>query len=227
MNWLPTHQSSLPILSGFFIAVLLISTITSTKIIAFSWLTLDGGTLLFPLSYILGDIITEVYGYRASRRIIWMAIGSLLVFTLLTTLISILPAHSEWTHQDSYDTILGTTPRIVMGSIFAFFLWELSNSYILAKLKNTFSGKYLYYRMIISSIVGNGIDTVIFIIIAFFGIFSSDILSGLIVSNFIWKLWTEIILSPITASTMGWLKKYDHIDTYEEPSWFFFSGRKS
>jgi queuosine precursor transporter len=208
-------MNSLPILSGVFIAVLLISTITSTKVITFGSFTLDGGTLLFPLSYILGDIITEVYGYHTTRKIIWTGIFALVLFALLTYTIGILPSHAEWTHQSSYNAILGTTPRIILASIIAFLFGELTNSYIMARLKSEMQGKKLYFRMIFSSVIGNGIDTTLFICIAFWGIFSGEVILALLFSNYLWKLGSEVLMSPLTARMIHFLKKRDATDVYE------------
>ncbi len=215
MNHSPEKNDRLPILSGFFIAILLISTITSTKIIDIGSLSLDGGTLLFPFSYIFGDILTEVYGYKNTRKIIWTGMISMILFSLLVMLIGILPANSDWTNQAAYDAILGTTPRIVLASVIAFFIGEFSNSYVLAKMKIWMNGKKLYLRTIGSSIVATGLDTVIFILIAFVWVFPPSLIITLIISNYIWKLGTEILMTPFTYRVIGYLKKSDRSDIYD------------
>lgn len=220
MNHSPQKSNSLPILSGVFIAILLISTVTSTKIIDIGSLSLDGGTLLFPFSYIFGDILTEVYGYKNTRKILWTGIFSMILFSLLVMLIGILPANSDWTNQNAYDAILGTTPRIVIASVIAFFIGEFSNSYILAKMKIWTQGKKLYLRTIGSSIVGTGLDTIIFISIAFIGIFPDGLILTLIISNYIWKLGTEIIMTPCTYRIIAYLKKTDSVDVYDTDTVF-------
>jgi uncharacterized integral membrane protein (TIGR00697 family) len=220
MNPTPEKTNSLPILSGVFIAILLTSTVTSTKIIDIGSFSLDGGTLLFPFSYILGDIFTEVYGYKNTRKIIWTGIFSMILFSLLVMLIGILPANSDWTNKSAYYTILGTTPRIVLASVIAFFIGEFSNSYVLAKMKVWMQGKKLYLRTIGSSIVGTLLDTVIFILIAFLGIFPPELIITLIISNCIWKLGTEVAMTPLTVRIIGYLKKRDHIDVYDRETEF-------
>ena len=220
MNHSLEKNNSLPILSGVFFAILLISTITSTKIIDIGSFSLDGGTLLFPFSYIFGDILTEVYGYKNTRRIIWTGIFSMILFSLLIMLIGILPANIDWTNQNAYDAILGTTPRIVIASVIAFFIGEFSNSYILAKMKIWMKGRKLYLRTIGSSIVATGLDTVIFILIAFSGIFPPELIVTLIVSNYVWKLGTEIMMTPITYRIIGYLKKKDEVDVYDTETKF-------
>src|SRR3989338_11672957 len=123
----------LDIITALFVAVLLISNIASTKIVDLKWFVFDGGTLLFPLSYIFGDILTEVYGYRRSRRVIWLGFGSALLLSLVLIGVGRLPAAAEWGHQEAYDQILGLTPRIVMASLCAYFAGEFSNALPLAK----------------------------------------------------------------------------------------------
>lgn len=135
-------------------------------------------------------------------------------------LIGALPANSEWTNQSSYDAILGTTPRIVLASVIAFFFGEFSNSYILAKMKVWTKGKKLYLRTITSSIVGNGLDTVLFILIAFWGIFDTEIIVALIISNYIWKLMTEVTMTPVVYGTVSYLKRKDQIDVYDTDTRF-------
>lgn len=207
--------NSLPIISGLFIAILLISNVTATKIIDIGPFTFDGGTLLFPLSYIFWDILTEVYGYKNSRRIIWTAIFSMLLFAILVSFIGMMPANPEWKMQESYDSILWTTGRIIGASIIAFFAWEFANSYTLAKLKIRTEGERVPLRLIGSSIIWQGIDTTLFVIIAFYGIFSTEVLIAMIVSNYIWKLATEIIATPITVRVIAFLKKKDETDVYD------------
>ncbi|MFH1781072.1 MAG: queuosine precursor transporter, partial [Patescibacteria group bacterium] len=123
------------IILGLFVAILLISNIASTKILQFGPFTFDGGTLIFPLSYIFGDILTEVYGYAKARRVIWTGFfcATFMAFTFI--IVGMLPAAADWPYQDAYDTILGLTPRIVAASLVAFLAGEFSNSFIMAKLK--------------------------------------------------------------------------------------------
>ena len=220
MNSLSEKTNSLPILSGIFVAILLISTITSTKILDIGWLSLDGGTLLFPFSYIFGDILTEVYGYKNTRKIIWTGIFSMILFSLLVVFIGLLPANNEWHNQNAYDLILGTTPRIILASIIAFFIWEFSNSYILAKMKIYMHGKKLYLRTLWSSIIANWLDTILFILIAFWWILPKELIIALIASNYLWKISTEILMTPCTYRVIRYLKKHDGMDIYDHDTRF-------
>jgi uncharacterized integral membrane protein (TIGR00697 family) len=202
-------------ITALFVAVLIISNVASSKIVAIGPLTFDGGTLLFPLSYIFGDILTEVYGYRRSRKVIWLGFGSILVMALIFIIVGVLPSAPGWTNQDAYDKILGLTPRIVIASLIAYFAGEFSNSFILAKLKIATKGKWLWTRTIGSTVVGEGVDSILFILIAFAGVFPNDLLATLIISNYLFKTCMEIILTPITYVIINFLKKSEQENYFD------------
>ncbi len=203
------------IILGLFVAVLLISNVVSAKIVKFGPFTFDGGTLLFPLAYIFGDILTEVYGYKQSRRVIWTGFFSALLMSLIFIIIGKLPAAGGWENQEAYDKILGLTPRIVIASLIAYFSGEFSNSYILAKLKIVTRGRWLWTRTIGSTIVGEGVDTLLFINIAFLGVFPNYLILTLIISNYIFKVGFEMIVTPLTYALVHFLKKNEGIDVYD------------
>jgi len=203
------------LISVFFVAVLMISNIVSTKILDLWFFTFDWGTLLFPLSYIFGDILTEVYGYKQSRKIIWMGFGVLILMAVTIMIVGRLPAAQDRTFQQDYQNVLWLTPRIVLASLIAYFAWEFSNSYILAKLKILMQGKKLRIRTIWSTIVGEFLDTGMFIIIAFYGVFTNDILLAIMISNYIFKVGIEIIFTPFTYLVVNRLKKSEHEDYYD------------
>jgi len=203
------------IILGIFVAVLLISNVVSAKIVKFGPFTFDGGTLLFPLAYIFGDILTEVYGYKQSRRVIWTGFFAALLMSLIFFIIGKLPAAGGWENQEAYDKILGLTPRIVIASLIAYFSGEFSNSYVLAKLKIATSGRWLWTRTISSTIVGEGVDTLLFISIAFWGILPNYLILTLIISNYIFKVGFEVIITPLTYSIVNFLKKNEGIDVYD------------
>jgi len=200
---------------GLFVAVLLISNIASTKIVDIWRFTFDGGTILFPLSYIFGDILTEVYGYRQSRRAIWIGFLSALMMSLVLGLIGLIRPAEGWELQEAYMAILGQTPRIVAASLIAYFIGEFSNSYILARMKVFTKGKWLAARTITSTIAGQGIDTVIFVLIAFFGIYPNSLLLAIIVSNYIFKVLMETAFTPITYKIVNGLKRAEGVDHYD------------
>lgn len=202
-------------ISVFFVSVLLISNVASTKIVDLKWFTFDGGTLLFPLSYIFGDILTEVYGYKKSRSVIWLGFFMALLMSLIFIIVGKLPADASWGNQAAYDAILGLTPRVVCASLVAYFFGEFSNSFVLAKMKILTKGKWLWTRTIGSTLVGELVDSSIFILIAFLGIFPSSLLFTLIVSNYIFKTTIEILFTPITYKIVKLLKKREEEDYYD------------
>jgi len=202
-------------ITGFFVAVLLISNIASTKIVDFFGFIFDGGTLLFPLAYIFGDVLTEVYGYKRARRVIWTGFVSAAVMSIVFMAIGAMAPAPGWENQAAYDAILGVLPRIVLASLIAYFAGEFSNSYILAKMKIAQRGKQLWKRTIGSTIVGEGIDTLLFATIAFWGVLPFEIFIMLIISNYIFKVGIEVLFTPITYKVVGFLKKAEHEDVYD------------
>ncbi len=202
-------------ITGLFVAVLLISNVASTKIVDFGWFTFDGGTLIFPVSYIFGDILTEVYGYRRSRKVIWLGFIAAAVMSIVFGVVGVLPAARDWPNQEAYEKILGMTPRIVIASLIAYWAGEFSNSYVLAKMKLFTRGRWLWTRTIGSTLIGEGVDTALFATIAFGGLLSSSLLTGVIVSNYIFKCGVEAVFTPITYIIVGWLKREEEVDWYD------------
>jgi len=203
------------ILVALFVAVLLISNIASTKILDLWKFTFDGGTVLFPLSYIFGDILTEVYGYRKSRRVIWLGFFSALLMSLVLFLVQKMPPAAGWPNQEAFNTILGFVPRIVGASLLAYFAGEFSNSVILSRLKIYTRGKFLWLRTIGSTLIGEGIDTMVFCIVAFYGLLPSSVLWAVIASNYIFKCSVEILFTPVTYQIVGFLKKRENEDVFD------------
>ena len=220
MNQSEKNYKYLGTLSVFFVSILLISNVASTKIVDFGLFTFDGGTLLFPLSYIFGDILTEVYGYKKTREVIWIGFFSALMMSIIFIIVGKLPAAPGWDNQNAYDAILGLTPRIVIASLFAYICGSFSNSFILAKMKLWTSGKYLWTRTIGSTVVGEFTDSTLFILIAFLGILPTSLLFTLIVSNYIFKTLVEVIFTPITYKTINFLKINENEDFYDKDTNF-------
>jgi queuosine precursor transporter len=211
-----SHSRYFDILVAFFVAVLLISNIASTKILTlWNVFTFDGGTILFPLSYIFGDILTEVYGFKKSRRAIWLGFISALLMSLVLYVVQILPPASGWDNQQAFETILGFVPRIVLGSLVAYFAGEFTNSITLSLLKKKTKGRFLWLRTISSTVIGEGIDTIVFCMIAFYGTISSEVLISIIISNYIFKCSIEILLTPVTYKIVNFLKKTEKVDVYD------------
>jgi len=203
------------LVTAVFVAVLMISNVASSKIVDLGPFTFDGGTILFPISYIFGDILTEVYGYRKSRQVIWIGFGCAILMTVVFAIVGFLPAAQGWENQDAYIAILGTTPRIVAGSLIAYFAGEFSNSYVLAKMKIFTKGRWLFTRTIGSTIVGEGVDTVFFVIIAFFGTMPGSTVWAILVSNYIFKVSFEVVATPLTYAIVGFLKRTEKVDVYD------------
>ncbi|MDZ4384863.1 MAG: queuosine precursor transporter [Candidatus Moranbacteria bacterium] len=208
------------IIMALFVAVLLISNIASTKIVQLWQFSFDGGTLLFPLSYIFGDILTEVYGYKKAKKVFWVGFFSAGLMAVTLMVVTALPAAGDWPYQEAFKNILGLTPRIVLASLIAYFAGEFSNSYILAKLKIKTAGRHLWLRTIGSTLVGEGIDTVLFIFIAFWGVLSTELLIAVFVSNYIFKTAVEIIFTPITYKAIEFLKRKEDEDYYDRSTDF-------
>ncbi len=215
INQQEESQYLLPCISGLFVGVLLLSNILSSKMISVWGLSFDGGTLLFPLSYIFGDVLTEVYGYKASRRVIWTGFVMLVIMSVNIYLISILPGHEEWTMQKDFDNILLQMPRLAIASLIAYFVGEYTNSVFLSKMKVITKGKHLWMRTIGSTLVGEGLDTILFVLIAFAGLYSTGVLFNIMLSNYVFKTLIEVIFTPITYKIIYFVKQKENLDTYD------------
>ena len=200
---------------ALFVSFLLISNIASTKILSLWIFTFDGGTLLFPLTYIFGDILTEVYGFKKAKKAIWIGFFCAALMTLIFAIVQFLPAANGWNNQASFELILGMTPRIVLASLVAYLAGSFTNSIVLAKMKLITKGKYLWARTIGSTIVGELIDTALFCTIAFLGVFPIELLVAVIISNYFFKVGIEIIFTPFTYKIINWLKKKEQIDYFD------------
>ncbi len=203
------------LIAGLFVTVLLVSNITATKLVELAGFPFDGGTILFPLSYIFGDILTEVYGYGRSRRIIWLGFFCNALAALTFGIVAVLPPASVWPNQDAFVAILGVVPRIVLASFIAYLAGEFSNSYVLAKMKIYTQGRWLWTRTIGSTLVGEGVDTLIFVTIAFAGTIPLHALELMIVFNYVFKCGTEILFTPVTYLVVGFLKRHEQMDVYD------------
>ena len=205
-------------LAGLFVMTLIVSNIASIKVVAIGPLVFDAGTILFPLSYIVGDIVTEVYGYRKMRSLLYVGVVSLILTMTTFWVVQILPASPDWPNQVAYESILGVVWRIVLASVTALFLGEIMNAYVMARMKVRSKGKNLWVRMISSSVVGSAIDTVVFSTVAFLGTMSFGALAQLMATVFLIKITTEVIVSPLTIKIINIVKRREKIDTYEQPA---------
>jgi queuosine precursor transporter len=209
-----------------FVTVLLLSNLlSSAKIIDLGVsigslaLVFDGGTLVFPISYIFGDILTEVYGYRRSRRVIWMGFFATALMGFFVWLTGVLPGEALWQStvgQSAYNAVLGGISGLVVASLAAYFAGEFSNSYVLAKMKIATKGRWLWMRTIGSTLVGEAVDSTIFFLIAtLLGVFPAEIMVSLIVTNYILKVGIEVLFTPVTLMVVNALKKAENEDHYD------------
>jgi uncharacterized integral membrane protein (TIGR00697 family) len=213
---------------AFFVTVLVVSNVASSAKIIDLRLTLfdaplafDAGTLLFPLSYIFGDILTEVYGFKRSRRVIWMGFFALTLSAAVFWLVSILPGESTWqtyAGDAAYAAILGgmSSGGIVLGSLAGYWTGEFSNAVVLAKLKVWTSGRHLWLRTLVSTLLGQLVDTAAFVGVAsLFGVFPWSLFATLFVSNYLFKVMIEALMTPVTYLIVGFLKKAENEDFYD------------
>lgn len=220
-----------------FVTVLLLSNLlSSAKIIDFGLsipfgplgslsFLFDAGTLVFPISYIFGDVLTEVYGYKRSRRVIWMGFAANALMALFIYIAKILPGENQWegyAGQNAYNSILGGISDLVIASLVAYFAGEFLNSYVLAKLKVQTQGQWLPLRTIASTLIGQAADTTIFFLVAtvVLGFFPSSLLVSLIVSNYIFKVAIEVLFTPVTIQVVNTLKAVEHEDYYDRDTNF-------
>jgi uncharacterized integral membrane protein (TIGR00697 family) len=201
------HRSLYPIIAAIFCALLLISNIGATKFIDFGFIKTDGGAFLFPLVYILGDILTEVYGFKAARRVIYTGFGLGALAGLTFWLVQIAPAASDWPNQGAFESILGFVPQIVIASITAFLLGQLANSWTLVRIKKITKEKKLWARLIGSTAVGELVDTIVFTMIASLGRLSFDEFLNYLVVGYLYKSLVEVALLPITYPVIAYVKK--------------------
>jgi uncharacterized integral membrane protein (TIGR00697 family) len=203
------------IISGIFVAVLLIANTVATKLFALGPFIFTGAILVFPISYIFGDILTEVYGYSRSRRVIWTGLACLIFMSVVYWIVGLLPSAPGWQNQSAYNLILGIVPRIAFASIIAYFAGEFSNSYVLSKFKILTKGKHLWTRTIGSTVVGEAVDSILFVLIAFFGVFQINILVAAIFSAYFFKVIYEVIATPVTYLIVRKLKEAEGMDIYD------------
>jgi queuosine precursor transporter len=201
-------------------ATLIISNTIDTKIFTIGGLDLPAGIILFPLAYLAGDVLTEVYGYSTSRRIIWSAFAALVLTVVSYEVARALPAAGFWKNQTSFDAVFSHVPRLVVASMCAFLAGEFVNSYLLAKLKIASSGHKMARRFVVSTIVGQFVDTVIFVMIAFGGVFPAAALLSIIASGWAVKVAWEILALPITLPLVRWIKKIEGVDHFDNDTNF-------
>jgi len=201
--------------TALFITCLLTANVTASKLVAAGNLTLTAGIVLFPISYIVGDVLTEVWGYAATRRVIWLgfACNALMVAAIWAG--GALPPAPFWKGQAAYDEILGQAPRILVASFVAYLIGEFANAYVLARLKIATDGRWLWVRTIGSTVVGEGLDSLVFVTLAFTGTVASGALVTIVINQWLIKVVYEGIATPLTYVAVGWLKSRERLDTFD------------
>ncbi len=198
-----------PYLMAIFCGLLLISNIGAVKLIEFGPIITDGGAFLFPLVYIVGDVLSEVYGFKAARRTIYMGFALAILASITFYLVQISPAAADWSNQSSFENILGFVPRIVLASVCGFLIGQLLNSYVLVKIKEVTKEKKLWIRLIGSTVVGEFADTLIFCTVAFYGIITGWSFWNYVLVGYAYKTLLEVVLLPITYRVIKVVKAHE------------------
>jgi len=201
------------VVAAIFVTCLITANIIAVKVISFGSIILPAAIFIFPVSYIFGDILTEVYGYRWARRIIWLGFICNLIFVVFAWIGQILPSAPFWEGQEAYKSILGYTPRLLLASFCGYLAGEFANSFVLAKMKIKTRGRWLWSRTISSTVVGQGLDTVIFIVIAYIG--TPTFASVMLLHHWLAKTAIEAVATPLTYVVVNYLKRKETIDTYD------------
>jgi queuosine precursor transporter len=208
------------ILAGFVTILLCSNIIGAAKISQIGDFKFGAGILFFPISYIFGDILTEVYGYARARRVVWSGFGALIFASFMSWIIVSMPVGEGWKNQEAYNTIFGQTPRIAFASLISYWAGELTNSYTLAKLKVKTEGKHLWYRTIGSTVLGEAVDSVIFYPIAFLGVWETGLVIQVMITNYFLKVLWEVVNTPITYKVVNFLKKAESEDYFDHDTNF-------
>jgi uncharacterized integral membrane protein (TIGR00697 family) len=220
---LPKQKTSTPeqyshwflLVASIFVTCLITSNIIAVKLVNILGLIMPAGILIFPISYIFGDVLTEVYGYQQARRVIWLGFFCNLIAVVAIWLGQILPSASFWDGQAAYERILGYTPRLLVASFLAYLVGEFANSFVLAKMKIATKGRWLWTRTIGSTLVGEGLDSLVFMTLAFVGTIPTSLLARAIVAQWLSKSIYEAIATPLTYRVVNFLKKREGLDVFD------------
>ena len=211
-----------------FVAILLLSNIIgAAKLSTVAGYTFGAGILFFPVSYVIGDVLTEVYGYARARKVIWTGFAALIFMAFMSYVVVAMPPAESWDGQEAYEQVFGSTWRIVLASIIAFWAGEFVNSFVMAKMKIWTKGKALWSRTIGSTVVGQGIDSLIFYPIAFLGIWETQDVITVIITNWLLKVVWEAVLTPVTYAVVGGLKRAEGVDLFDTETDFSPFGGNS
>ncbi|WP_435418049.1 queuosine precursor transporter [Parerythrobacter aurantius] len=217
----PIHFRYYDLVMAAFVAILLLSNlIGAAKLSTVAGFTFGAGILFFPVSYVIGDVLTEVYGYARARRVIWTGFAALIFMAFMSYVVVAMPPAASWDGQEAYEQVFGSTWRIVAASIIAFWAGEFVNSFVLAKMKIWTKGKALWSRTIGSTVFGQGIDSLLFYPIAFLGIWETQDVLTVMVTNWLLKVVWEAVLTPVTYVVVGTLKQREGVDVFDSDTDF-------
>ena len=219
-NGTPAGHRYFAFVASAFVATLLISNIAAQKLILLGPFVFAGGILLFPVTYVFGDVLTEVYGYARTRQIIWAGFAANALMAAFLALVVALPPAPGWELQAAFASALGLVPRVVAASILGYWAGEFANSFVLAKLKIATGGERLWLRTIGSTVVGQGIDTVLFNVIAFAGVLPAPVLLTAVWSSYLFKVLYEAAATPLTCVVVKRLKSAEGVDVYDRDTAF-------
>ena len=228
---LPPHPSAVParsrsyryydlVMAAFVTVLLCANLIGASKVAQIGGFAFGAGVLFFPLSYVFGDVLTEVYGYARARKVVWAGFGAMGFASVMSWVVLAFPPAPGWPHQDAFQTVFGNTPRIVFASLVAYFCGEFANSYTLARLKVRTEGRFLWLRTIGSTIVGEGVDSLLFYPLAFLGVWSRELVLTVLVTNYLVKVGWEAAITPVTYRIVGFLKRAEAEDYYDRDTDF-------
>ena len=214
------HYRYYDLLVHGFVIVLLISNLVAQKICAFGPFRLSGAQLLFPVTYIFGDVFTEVYGYAASRRAIWIGFFASALLSLMGLVAVALPPAPDWSDQEAFRKVFGFVPRLVAASLVAYWAGEFANAFVLAKMKVLTRGRHLWSRTIGSTVAGQSVDTALVMILAFGGSLTPELIGNLIISSYLGKVAYEAAATPLTYLVVNALKRREGIDVFDDQTVF-------
>jgi uncharacterized integral membrane protein (TIGR00697 family) len=205
----------LEICINIFVVILIVSNIVGSKIAAIGPFRISGAQSLFPITYIFGDVFTEVYGYSASRRAIWTGFFASALLAVMGMFTVWLPPAPDWHGQEAFATVLGFVPRMVAASLAAYWCGEFANAFVMSRMKLWTNGKHLWTRTIGSTVVGQAVDTVVVMVLAFGGSLSPRLIANLIVSGYLGKVIYEVVATPMTYAVVNFLKRAEGVDVFD------------
>ena len=208
------------VMAAFVTVLVCANVIGAAKVAQVGGFTFGAGVLFFPISYVFGDILTEVYGYARARKVVWAGFAALGFASFMSSAVLAFPPAPGWPHQAAYETVFGATPRIVLASLVAYFCGEFCNSYVLAKMKLRTSGRLLWARTIGSTIVGEGVDSLVFYPLAFLGAWETDLVLRVMLSNYLLKVLWEVAMTPFTYRIVNFLKRAESEDHFDRDTDF-------